>query len=100
MFRKQITGAGIMTHTKEHLNRYTTSGCCGPMMMHGHRSCGAGLGIMLILVGMILLTVKMGWVASDLFWPVVFLTAGLAILALNLIRGRKPLNDIRPDKEV
>jgi len=63
--------------------------CCGPMMEHGPRSCGMGFGIMLVLAGAIWLATRAGWFDPGLFWPVAFLVAGLAVIALTLARGRK-----------
>jgi uncharacterized membrane protein len=70
------------------------------MMEHGKRSCGLGFGLMLIIIGTIWLAAQMGWIIPDLFWPVAFLSVGLVVLTLNLIRGRRPLNDTRTNKEV
>jgi hypothetical protein len=63
-------------------------GCCEPMMKHGPCYCGMGLGIMLVLAGAIWLATRAGWFDPELFWPVAFLAAGFAVIALNLLRRR------------
>jgi hypothetical protein len=90
----------MMVHNKEHPIGYPGFGYCGTMMKHGQRSCGIGFGVMLTLIGAIWLAAEMGWIVPDLFWPVAFLAAGLAILTLNFARGGKPRNDNKTDKEV
>ncbi len=79
---------------------YGMFGCCGPAMMRYRRSCCTGCGIMLILVGFLWLTSKMGWFNPELFWPVATLAAGVLVLALTLARqGRSRINPGQ-DKEV
>jgi len=68
---------------------YGMFGCCGPAMMKYRHSCGTGCGIMLILVGFLWLTSKMGWFNPELFWPAIFLAAGIFMLALSLTRERR-----------
>jgi hypothetical protein len=48
-----------------------------------------GFGIMLILAGTLWLATRAGWFDPELFWPVAFLAAGFAIIALTLAKGRK-----------
>jgi hypothetical protein len=66
----------------------TVYGCCGPIMGHAPRYCGMGFGIMLVLAGAIWLATRAGWFDPELFWPVAFLAAGFAVIALNLLRRR------------
>ena len=68
-------------------------GCCGPMMRHGSRYCGVMFGIMLVLIGAIWLAARTGWFDPVLFWPVAFLAAGFAVIALTLARERKSRTD-------
>jgi hypothetical protein len=62
--------------------------CCGPKVKHGPRYCSVGFGIMLVLAGTIWLATRAGWFDPELFWPVAFLAAGFAVIALNLLRRR------------
>jgi hypothetical protein len=62
--------------------------CCGPIVENGHRYCGMGFGIMLVLAGAIWLAVKTGWFNPELFWPVLFLVAGSTVIVLSLARRR------------
>ena len=77
-----------MMHTERHREGNTLHGCCGPIMEHGPRYCGMGFGIMLVLAGAIWLATRAGWFDPELFWPVAFLAAGFAVIALNLVRRR------------
>ena len=63
-------------------------GCCGPIVKMGPRYCGMGFGIMLVLAGAFWLAAKTGWFNPELFWPVAFLAAGFALIALTLARAR------------
>jgi len=48
---------------------------------------------MLILVGFLWLTSKMGWFNPELFWPAIFLAAGVLVLVFTLARqGRSRIN--------
>jgi hypothetical protein len=63
-------------------------GCCGHMMDHSPRYRRMGFGIMLVLAGVIWLASRAGWFDPELFWPVAFLVAGFAVIALTLTRGK------------
>lgn len=89
-----------MVQAERQKNTYGIFGCCGPTMMKYRRSCGTGCGIMLILVGFLWLTSKMGWFNPELFWPAIFLAAGVLMLVFTLARqGRSRINPGQ-DKEV
>lgn len=89
-----------MKHSDAHKNTDHAFGCCSPMMMRRHQSCGLCFGIMLILIGTMWLAKKMDWFVPDLFWPVAFLSAGVAIVALVVVKGRKPRGNERQAKVV
>jgi len=78
-----------MMQAERQKDTYGMFGYCGPAMMKHRRSCGIGCGIMLILVGFIWLTSKMGWFNPDLFWPVATLVTGVLVLSFTLSRGRR-----------
>jgi len=78
-----------MMHTERLREGNRMYGCCGPIVENGPRYCGMGFGIMLVLAGAIWLATRAGWFDPWLFWPVAFLVAGIAVIALTLARGRK-----------
>jgi hypothetical protein len=78
---------------------YGTFGCCGPAMMKYRRSCGTVWGIMLILVGFLWMTSEMGWFNPELFWPAIFLAAGILMLTLSLTRERRFRTNNRQNNE-
>jgi hypothetical protein len=80
----QAKGAKAMMKADEQKDMCGMFGCCGPAMRKGGRSCGIWWGIMLILIGFFWLTSEMGLFDPELFWPVVFLAAGVSVLALTL----------------
>jgi len=82
-----------MMHAEKLREGYGMHGCCGPIMGHGSRYCGVMFGIMLVLIGAIWLAAGTGWFDPGLFWPVAFLGAGLAVIALTPARGRKSRTD-------
>ncbi len=75
-------------HTEKLREGNRIYGCCGPKVKHGPRYWSVGFGIMLVLAGAIWLGTRAGWFAPELFWPVAFLAAGFAVIALNLLRRR------------
>jgi hypothetical protein len=77
-----------MMHAERHREGNTVYGCCGSIMEHGHRYCGMGFGIMLVLAGAIWLATRAGWFDPELFWPVAFMVVGFALIALTLAGKR------------
>jgi hypothetical protein len=63
-----------MEHGNDGAKRAEVHGMCG--MMAGYRQGMPWCGIFFLLAGLLWLIVRSGWLAADLFWPVLMVMIG------------------------